>query len=116
MTTFATRSPASLRRSRASTSACSRISPAVRFRPSPIVPVAQKVHASGQPDCDDTHTVRRFLCRIATASTGNPSRVSKRILTVPSRERWTSRSASSRSGSASSSRARSDAGSAVISA
>ena len=37
----------------------SRISEAVRLRPNFIAPVAQNVHVSGQPDCDDTHTERR---------------------------------------------------------
>ena len=37
----------------------SRISEAVRLRPNVICPVAQNVHVSGQPDCDETHTERR---------------------------------------------------------
>jgi len=37
----------------------SRISPTVRLRPNRIAPVAQNVHVSGQPDCDDTQTERR---------------------------------------------------------
>ncbi len=45
-----------------------------RLRPRPIAPVAQNVHASGQPDCDERQTVRRSRWRIATASTGKPSR------------------------------------------
>ena len=40
-------------------SAWSRISPAVRLRPNFIVPVAQNVHVSGQPDCEDRHSERR---------------------------------------------------------
>ena len=40
-------------------SAWSRISPAVRLRPKRIAPVAQKVHVSGQPDCELRHTDRR---------------------------------------------------------
>ena len=40
-------------------SAWSRISEAVRLRPNFIVPVAQNVHVSGQPDCDDRHSERR---------------------------------------------------------
>ena len=37
----------------------SRISDAVRLRPNAMRPVAQNVHVSGQPDCDETHTERR---------------------------------------------------------
>ena len=37
----------------------SRISDAVRLRPNFIVPVAQNVHVSGQPDCEDTQIERR---------------------------------------------------------
>ena len=73
------------------------------------------MQASGQPDCDDTQTVRRFRCRIATASTGNPSRVLKRTFRVPSRECCTSSLRSWRSGSSAASRRRSEAGSAVSS-
>ena len=40
-------------------SAWSRISPAVRLRPNFIVPVAQNVQVSGQPDCEDRHSERR---------------------------------------------------------
>ena len=37
----------------------SRISEAVRLRPKLIGPVAQNVHVSGQPDCEETQTERR---------------------------------------------------------
>ena len=37
----------------------SRISDAVRLRPNFIVPVAQNVQVSGQPDCEDTQIERR---------------------------------------------------------
>ena len=40
-------------------SAWSRISQAVRLRPKRIVPVAQKLQVSGQPDCEETHSERR---------------------------------------------------------
>jgi len=40
-------------------SAWSRISDAVRLRPKRIWPVAQKVHVSGQPDCEETQTELR---------------------------------------------------------
>ena len=68
-------------------SAWSRISEAVRLRPKRIPPVAQNVHVSGQPDCDDRQTERRpsrYL--ISTASTGRPSAVRNSVLRVPSRD------------------------------
>ena len=37
----------------------SRISDAVRLRPNAIEPVAQNVHVSGHPDCDETQIERR---------------------------------------------------------
>ena len=37
----------------------SRISAAVRLRPNFIFPVAQNVHVSGQPDCEETQIERR---------------------------------------------------------
>ena len=37
----------------------SRISEAVRLRPNFIVPVAQNVQVSGQPDCEETQIERR---------------------------------------------------------
>ena len=40
-------------------SAWSRISEAVRLRPKRIAPVAQNVHVSGQPDCDERQSERR---------------------------------------------------------
>ena len=40
-------------------SAWSTISDAVRLRPKRIAPVAQNVHVSGQPDCDERQTDRR---------------------------------------------------------
>jgi hypothetical protein len=40
-------------------SAWSRISDAVRLRPNFIWPVAQNVHVSGQPDCEDRQIERR---------------------------------------------------------
>ena len=66
-------------------SAWSRISHAVRLRPKRIAPVAQKVHVSGQPDCEETQTERRpSRKRISTASTGCPSWVRKSTFSVPS--------------------------------
>ena len=40
-------------------SAWSRISDAVRFLPNAIAPVAQNVHVSGQPDCEERQSERR---------------------------------------------------------
>ena len=40
-------------------SAWSRISSAVRLRPNFILPVAQNVQVSGQPDCEETQIERR---------------------------------------------------------
>ena len=37
----------------------SRISHEFRLRPNRIEPVAQNVHVSGQPDCEETQTERR---------------------------------------------------------
>ena len=52
-------------------SAWSRISEAVRLRPNAIEPVAQNVHVSGQPDCEERQSERRLSrYRIRTASTG----------------------------------------------
>ena len=65
-------------------SAWSSISHGVRLRRNCIWPVAQNVHVSGQPDCDERQTERRpSRKRISTASTGWPSRVWKSALTVP---------------------------------
>src|SRR3954463_16072243 len=67
-TTFVTRS---LRRK---CRAWSRISDAVRLRPNFIMPVAQNVQVSGQPDWLDTHSERRPAReRIRTGSTGRPA-------------------------------------------
>ncbi len=46
--------------------------------------MAQNVHASGQPDCDERQAVRRLRCRMSTASSGNPSCVAMPSLIVPS--------------------------------
>ena len=50
-----------------------------------ILPVAQNVHVSGQPDCEETQIERRpSRYRISTASIGRPSAVWNSALTVPS--------------------------------
>jgi len=69
----------------------------------------------GQPDWDETQTVRRLRWRIATASSGKPSAVVKRTLNVPSRDSCVSAAVSSRRGASACSRVRSDRGSAVTS-
>ena len=62
-----------VRNSRAAHITCSMIWPLVRSWRNPSLPVAQKVQAIGQPDCEDTHTVARSGYTISTASTGDPS-------------------------------------------
>ena len=69
----------------------------MRLRPNAIEPVAQNVHVSGQPDCEETQTERRpSRYRISTASTGWPSAVRKSVLTVPSATSARSRARASR--------------------
>ena len=68
--------------------------------------MAQNVHASAQPDCDETQTARRSPWRISTVSIGNPSAVRNRAFTVLSAERCWSSSVSSANGSSLASRAR----------
>ena len=81
--------------SRRKCSTWSRISEARRLRPNFIAPVAQNVHVSGQPDCEETQIERRpSRYRINTASTGCPSAVRKSTLTVPSAD-WASSSTES---------------------
>ena len=97
-------------------SAWSRISDVVRLRPNFIVPVAQKVQVSGQPDCDDTHSDRRpSRKRISTASSGRPSPVRSSTFSVPSEASASCSTASDDSGTRSASSARSDSGRLVIS-
>jgi hypothetical protein len=96
-------------------SAWSRISLAVRLRPNFIVPVAQKLQVSGQPDCELTHSDRRPSAkRISTASIARLSWVLNRALTVPSRETASRWSASDENGTRSASCSRNAAGRSVI--
>ena len=87
----------------------------MRFRRNRIWPVAQNVHVSGQPDCEERQSERRPSRYVmSTASTGWPSCVEKSVFTVPSRERaslWTS---SVENGTSSSSACRNAAGTFVI--
>jgi hypothetical protein len=72
------------------------ISWTARFRANPIAPVAQKLHLSAQPACDEMQSVRRDPSGIATVSMASPSGSWKRNFSVPSDERW--RVASARRG------------------
>ena len=65
----------------------STISAVVRLRPKPRAPVAQKLHASGQPCWVEMHSVVRPSSGISTDSMRTPSRASSTALTVPSAER-----------------------------
>ena len=73
---------------------CSTISATVRFRTSPILPVAQNEHASGQPTWVETHSVVRLSSGISTASSTAPSFATSAALIVPSIENCGSRTLS----------------------
>ena len=60
------------------------ISPAVRFRSSPIRPVRQKPQRMAQPTCVDTQKVIAGVSGMKTVSTSRPSSNRIRNLTVPS--------------------------------
>ena len=62
------------------------ISPAVRFPFHPLFPVAQKRHPIRQPDCTETHTVRRLSSGRNTVSWAMPFLLVNRYLTEPSEE------------------------------
>ena len=69
---------------------CPRISPMLRLRAKPILPVAQKVQAMAQPTCEERHWLQRRLPSrasegMSTLSTSAPSSMRRRNLTVPSR-------------------------------
>ncbi len=88
----------------------------MRLRANFILPVAQKLHVSGQPDCEDTQIERRpSRKRISTASSGRPSCVANSAFTVPSSECASSRSSSALNGTSSVSCSRNAAGIFVIS-
>ena len=67
-------------------SAWSRISEALRLRAKRICPVAQNVHVSGQPDCEERQSERRAVRGSASAPppAARPSAVANSALTVPS--------------------------------
>ena len=52
---------------------CSTISPGVNERSRPSWAVRQKVHCSGQPDCEEKQIVSRRSSGMKTVSTGRPS-------------------------------------------
>ena len=90
--------------------------PGREVAPNCICPVAQNVHVSGQPDCDETQTERRpSRNRIRTASSGWPSWVWKSAFTVPSTDFASCTSVSVENGACSSSSARNATGRFVIS-
>ena len=102
--------------SRAASTAWSAISAAVRSRPGPIAPVAQKWQPSAQPAWLETQTVRRPAAwAISTASTTAPSAARSPHFTVPSRETARASGDSAQNGSAPVRRSRRARGSAVTS-
>jgi hypothetical protein len=94
----------------------STISPARRLRAKPSAPVAQKLHASGQPTWVETHSVVRSSSGISTASTSAPSRARSAALSVPSRERCTESTSRARASHCCASRSRSSRPRSVIAA
>ena len=76
----------SMRRSAASTRTWPTISPAVRWRVSPIFPVRQNAHCMAQPTCDEMQKVCAGVSGMKTDSMRAPSASSKRYLVVPSME------------------------------
>jgi len=62
------------------------ISPAVRFRTSPIVAVRQKAQPMAQPTCVDTQKVSCGVRGMNTDSTWRPSWSASRNFSVPSSE------------------------------
>ena len=64
------------------------ISPVVRLREKPCLPVEQKRQLTAQPACDDTHSVPRVSSGMNTVSTALPLPTSISHLRVPSVEMW----------------------------
>ena len=71
-------------RRRASRSSCSRISPVVRLRTTPSMPLAQNTHPIAQPTCELMQTVRRSPSRSMTHSIRCRSWSSSKSFSVPS--------------------------------
>ena len=76
----------------ASTRTCPTISPAVRFRTSPILPVRQNAHAIAQPTWVEMQKVIAGVSGMKTDSMWRPSARRSRNFSVPSMEvsRWAS--------------------------
>ena len=70
----------------ASTRTCPAISPAVRCRVSPIVPVRQKPHFMAQPTCVEMQNVCDGVSGMNTASIWRPSPNRSSSLVVPSED------------------------------
>ena len=71
-------------RRRARRRSCSRISPVVRLRTTPSMPLAQKTHPIAQPTCELMQTVRRSPSRSMTHSIRCRSWSSRSSFSVPS--------------------------------
>ena len=72
----------------ASTRTWPTISPAVRLRTSPILPVRQKAHAIAQPTCVEMQKVIAGVSGMKTDSICRPSASRSRNFSVPSVERF----------------------------
>ena len=77
----------------ASTRTCPAISPAVRLRTRPILPVRQKPHDIAQPTWVETQKVIDGVSGMKTDSICRPSASSRTNLRVPSLDRWSLRTA-----------------------
>ncbi|MNT61204.1 hypothetical protein D3C72_1988300 [compost metagenome] len=63
------------------------ISPVVRLREKPCLPVEQKRQLTAQPACEETHSVPRVSSGMYTVSTALPWPTSSSHLRVPSADR-----------------------------
>ncbi len=111
-TMFVIRSSGVIRRS--TCRICSMISPVVRFRLRPSIPLAQKTQPIAQPTCVLMQTVRRSSSRISTHSTNWPSCNSSRSFSVPSFATWCFTTFDVKRSNVSASRARNFAGTSCI--
>ena len=85
MTTMLSTRPPS---SRQASMTWSTISPLVRFRTSPFLPLAQKTQRTGHPTWVERQTVVRSGTRMRTVSTVFPSSRRESHFTVPSSGSW----------------------------
>ena len=83
-TTWVSRAPGSSVARAAHT--CPTISPAVRFRTNPIVPVRQNAQPNPHPTWVETQSVRRSPSGMTTAWIFRPSDSRRSSLALPSRE------------------------------